>query len=158
MYKYLFCVFVYSNDANILFIILICLVRERTTHSANSEWLAIALSSVSLCLFYIFVHVFIFCLFRLNTVRRFRQLNWSPPKTTRLKPKMLQLISTVIMWSLCIVFSVLSATQLLIVYITKFASHPWKPKERPNAPACLSDPKYGVHKFAEVNVSASINS
>lgn len=67
---------------------------------------------------------------------------------------MSQLISKAIMWSLCILFSVLSAIHLLIVYITKFSTQPWKPKERTNAPACLSDPKYGVHKFAEINVSA----
>lgn len=67
---------------------------------------------------------------------------------------MLQFISKAITWSLCIVLSVMSAIQLLFVYITKFESQPWKPKERPNAPACLSDPKYGVHKFAEINVSA----
>lgn len=66
---------------------------------------------------------------------------------------MLQLISKAIMWFFCIAFSVLSAINLLIVYIKKFSSQPWKPKERPNAPACLSDPKYGVHKFAEINVS-----
>lgn len=68
---------------------------------------------------------------------------------------MLQLISKIIMWSLCIFYSALAAFQLIILYITKFSTQPWKPKERTNPPACLSDPKYGVHQFAEVNVSVS---
>lgn len=51
-------------------------------------------------------------------------------------------------------FSALSVVQLLVIYIKKFSTQPWKPKERPQAPACLTDPKYGVHEFVELNVSA----
>lgn len=58
------------------------------------------------------------------------------------------------MWSLCMTFSALSVVQLLVIYIKKFSTQPWKPKERPQAPACLTDPKYGVHEFVELNVSA----
>lgn len=69
--------------------------------------------------------------------------------------KMLLLISAAVKWSLSIAFSLMSAVHLLIVYITKFSSQPWKPKDRPNPPACLSDPKYGTHKFFQANVSIS---
>lgn len=58
-----------------------------------------------------------------------------------------------IVWALCLMYSVLAGIRLLIIYLSKFSSQPWKPKDRPNPPAVLSDPKYGVHKFATVNVS-----
>lgn len=70
---------------------------------------------------------------------------------------MLRLVSIAIIWSLSIVFSAMAAVKLLIVYITKFTSQPWKLKQRPNAPACLSDPKYGTHKIAEINVSGNVD-
>lgn len=66
---------------------------------------------------------------------------------------MMQFVRKAVLWTLCMVYSLLSAFQLLKLYVTKFSSQPWKPKDHSNAPACLSDPKYGAHKFAQVNVS-----
>lgn len=66
---------------------------------------------------------------------------------------MLELIRNIIIWSLCFFYNVVTIYRLLVLYITKFSSQPWKPKDRSSAPAALSDPKYGVHKFATVNVS-----
>ncbi|XP_031616516.1 epoxide hydrolase 4-like [Contarinia nasturtii] len=64
---------------------------------------------------------------------------------------MFELIRSVILWTFCSVYSIVIVLRLCVLYITKFSSQPWKPKDRPNAPAALTDPKYGVHKFATVN-------
>lgn len=65
---------------------------------------------------------------------------------------MLKLIRSVLLWLLCLVYSITAAYKLLVIYVKNFSSQPWKPKDRPNPPAALSDPKYGVHKFVTVNV------
>lgn len=66
---------------------------------------------------------------------------------------MFELIRSVILWTFSIVYSFVIIYRLILLYVKKFKTHPWKPKDRPNAPASLSDPKYGVHKIATVNVS-----
>lgn len=66
---------------------------------------------------------------------------------------MMQFISKAVVWALCLVYSAFAAFRLFLLYVTKFPSKPWKPKDRPNPPACLSDPIYGTHKYAKVNVS-----
>lgn len=63
------------------------------------------------------------------------------------------LIRKAILFSFCVFYTLVALYDLLILYVTKFSSQPWKPKDHSNAPACLTDPKYGVHKFAKVNVS-----
>lgn len=67
---------------------------------------------------------------------------------------MFQFIQFVIIWTFCIIYSVICFFKLIVLYITKFKSQPWKMKDRPNSPAELIDPKYGVHKFVTVNVSS----
>lgn len=131
-----FCVFVWNSDTLLSFIDL------------SQSYL----SSCSVCdlqsIYQVHVILYFFCLLCSIDFIRF---SWSRKND---QIKMLQLITKTIMWSLCVTFSALSVVQLLIVYVKKFSTQPWKPKERPNAPACLTDPKYGVHKFAELNVSA----
>ncbi|XP_055311528.1 epoxide hydrolase 2-like [Sitodiplosis mosellana] len=64
---------------------------------------------------------------------------------------MFEIIRCVILWTFSIVFSSVAILRLLVLHLSKFKSAPWKPKERTVAPALLSDPKYGQHKFATVN-------
>lgn len=64
-----------------------------------------------------------------------------------------EFVQRVVVLALSVLFSVVAAFKLFLLYVTKFPSQPWKPKHRPDAPPCLSDPKYGVHRFATVNVS-----
>lgn len=66
-----------------------------------------------------------------------------------------QLVRAVVLRSLIVVYSLITIYKLLIIYVTKFSTQPWKLKDRSTPPACLSDPKYGAHKFAVVNVSNS---
>lgn len=60
---------------------------------------------------------------------------------------------TVILELRCLGYCISACFSLLFIYIINIGSRPWKPKDRPNEPECLSDPKYGVHKFASVNVN-----
>lgn len=60
---------------------------------------------------------------------------------------------TVILELRCLGYCILACFSLLFIYIINIGSRPWKPKDRPNEPECLSDPKYGVHKIASVNVN-----
>lgn len=64
-----------------------------------------------------------------------------------------QYVRIVVLSSLIVVYSLITIYRLIFLYVTKFSTQPWKAKDRPNPPACLSDPKYGAHKFAVVNVS-----
>lgn len=53
-----------------------------------------------------------------------------------------------------VLFSILATLRLIYTYIINFTSIPWQPKNRilMEPPACLSDKKYGVHKYVTVNV------
>lgn len=63
---------------------------------------------------------------------------------------------TTILGLRCIGYSILALFALFFIYIRNIGSKPWKPKDRPNPPEYLTHPKYGVHKFASVNVSFDI--
>lgn len=60
----------------------------------------------------------------------------------------------VLVWTLSIFFSTFAACGLLFAYIRYAHKMPWKTKDRilMEAPACLTDPKFGKHKYATVNV------
>lgn len=56
-------------------------------------------------------------------------------------------------WSLSIYYSVIVSVILVAEYLSIWQEKPWKCKKRDEPPKCLSDPKYGTHKYMLVNVS-----
>lgn len=60
-------------------------------------------------------------------------------------------------WILCFLFSVIAFFRLIFAYIVHFQSKPWRTIDRSQMapPLCLSDPKYGAHKYVTVNVSVA---
>lgn len=66
---------------------------------------------------------------------------------------MITFIRIVGLWFLGIWYSLMALYLLLILYIAKFSSRPWRPKDHSNVPEVLLDHQLGVHKYAKVNVS-----
>lgn len=65
-----------------------------------------------------------------------------------------RVIKFIVVWTLSVFFSILVGARLIFEYIIHCTSMPWKPKDRilMQPPVCFSDPQYGIHKFATVNV------
>lgn len=55
--------------------------------------------------------------------------------------------------ALTVYYSVITLISFAIAYLTNPFKNPWELKLRLMPPACLSDPKYGVHKYVKANVS-----
>lgn len=70
---------------------------------------------------------------------------------------MLQCLKVMGLWLICFGYSVIALFGLISIYIRNIRSKPWIPKERPNIPACLINPKYGAHKFVTLNVIKQMN-
>lgn len=67
---------------------------------------------------------------------------------------LLQTISRiVIINALTLYYSILTLGYIAVRYIRNPFSDPWAQKLRLEPPACLTDPKYGNHKYIKVNVS-----
>lgn len=64
------------------------------------------------------------------------------------------LIKVAVVWSLATYFSVLVCFFAAKDCILRFNKKPWSSKKREEAPQCLKDPKYGVHKYVRVDVSS----
>lgn len=62
-------------------------------------------------------------------------------------------IKVTVVWSLAIYFSVLVCCSIAKDWLLRFGDKPRPLKRRDEAPKCLKDPKYGVHKYVRVNVS-----
>lgn len=60
-----------------------------------------------------------------------------------------------IVYSLCAFYSVLCIFRLLYLLITK-RENIWSVKERTTPPKCLTDGKYGEHKYVTANVSMKL--
>lgn len=56
---------------------------------------------------------------------------------------------------LCLIFSAMATLPIAWNYLWRRHERFWIPKKHKVPPKCLSDPKYGEHKFAQVNVSVS---
>lgn len=65
-----------------------------------------------------------------------------------------RLFKYILVQILIVIFSILATLRLIYTYIINFSSIPWQPKDRilMEPPVCLSEKKYGVHKYVTVNV------
>lgn len=69
-----------------------------------------------------------------------------------------KLVVFAFVWTLSVFLSIVASVQLIFLYIVRFKSLPWKLKDRilMEAPACLTNPIYGTHKFVTLNVYKNI--
>lgn len=58
-----------------------------------------------------------------------------------------------VVYSLCLFYSFLTVLPILWNFIRKYETKFWIPKEHKVQPKSLVDPKFGEHKFAQINVS-----
>lgn len=65
----------------------------------------------------------------------------------------LRFVKPITTYTLCLFYTSIVAIALAVKYILNSGDEVWKPKERLIPPKCLSDPKYGEHKYMNVNVS-----
>lgn len=69
------------------------------------------------------------------------------------KTLLLAAIKNIVVYSLCLFYSTLTAVVLLYNYWTKYETKFWIPKDHSVKPKTLSNPEFGEHKFITVNVS-----
>lgn len=70
-------------------------------------------------------------------------------------PKFRNLISGILTFTLCVIYSSWIGIGVLLAYIFMRNTKMFKVNERPNPPKQLESEEFGKHKFANVNVSAS---